>query len=88
MKIDIRYTTKPMQMTQRVAEVAECFGLGVDETIEHIILDNYDFNEDFDVCYITGTSGSGKSSLLRELKKHYGVSDIEFNMDSDLAIVD
>ena len=88
MKIDIRYTTKPMQMTQRVAEVAECFGLGVDETIEHIILDNYDFNEDFDVCYITGTSGSGKSSLLRELKKHYGVDDIEFNMDSDLAIVD
>ena len=26
MKIDIRYTTKPMKMTQRVAEVAECFG--------------------------------------------------------------
>ena len=75
-------------MTSRVAEVAEAFGIGVDEEITHTILKDYDFNEDFDVCYITGASGSGKSSLLRELKNYYGVEDIDLNMDSDVAIVD
>ena len=88
MKINIKYLTKPQTITQRVAEVAEAFGVGIDESIEHVVLDNYDFNEDFDVCYITGASGSGKSSLLRELKNYYGVEDIDFHMDSDSAIVD
>ena len=72
MKINIEYTTKPTQMTSRVAEVAEAFGTGVDEEITHTILKDYEFNEEFDVCYITGASGSGKSSLLRELKNYYG----------------
>lgn len=88
MKINIKYATKPSVVTQRVAEVAEAFGVGVDESIEHVVLDNYDFNEDFDVCYITGCSGSGKSSLLRALKKYYNVEDIDFQMDSDSAIID
>lgn len=88
MKINIKYLTKPQNITQRVAEVAEAFGVGVDESIEHVVLNDYEFNEDFDVCYITGASGSGKSSLLRELKRHYGVEDVEFNMDSESAIVD
>lgn len=35
MKINIEYTTKPTQMTSRVAEVAEAFGIGVDEEITH-----------------------------------------------------
>lgn len=88
MKINIKYLTKPQNITQRVAEVAEAFGVGVDESIEHVVLDNYEFNEEFDVCYITGASGSGKSSLLRELKQHYNVEDVDFDMDSDSAIVD
>lgn len=88
MKINIKYLTKPQNITQRVAEVAEAFGVGVDESIEHVVLDNYEFNEEFDVCYITGASGSGKSSLLRELKQYYNVEDVDFDMDSDSAIVD
>lgn len=88
MKINIKYATKPTKITSRVCEVAECFGLGIDESIEHVILEDYEFDESADVVYITGASGSGKSSLLREVKAYYNVEDVEFNMDSDSTIVD
>lgn len=90
MKVNISYKTKPTEVTARVAEIAEAFGIGVDDAIEHVILKDYDFNEDFSVCYITGVSGTGKSSLLRELQKQYNYDSfsIEEIMDRDDALID
>ena len=73
MLINIKYSTRPQKVTERICQVAECFGIGIDENIEHVILDNYEFDESANVVYITGDSGGGKSSLLKELKKYYMV---------------
>ena len=90
MKVNISYKTKPVEVTARVAEIAEAFGIGVDDAIEHTILEDYDFNEDFTVCYITGASGSGKSSLLRVLQEQYGYDNVSLNeiMECDEALID
>jgi ABC-type ATPase with predicted acetyltransferase domain len=54
--------------TQRVIEVADAFGLGLDEEKRFIVVNELvvDVNPG-DVVYVTGESGSGKSTLLREL---------------------
>lgn len=66
--IDIRFKTR-VDKTPRVLEVAESFGIGLDET-EFVIYDNLDIEvNQGDIVYITGQSGSGKSLLLRELAK-------------------
>ena len=90
MLINIKYATKPKEVTSRVAEISEIFGIGINEAIEHTILDDYDVKEDFEVCYITGCSGSGKSSLLRALKEQYGYDDLGLQqaMNEDKAIID
>ena len=90
MKVNISYKTKPVEVTARVAEIAEAFGIGVDDAIEHTILEDYDFNEDFTVCYITGASGSGKSSLLRVLQEQYGYDNVSLSeiMECDEALID
>lgn len=55
------------QCTERVIEVAESFGLGLDDK-KFTLYDNLELHiEDGDVVYINGQSGSGKSVLLREL---------------------
>jgi ABC-type ATPase with predicted acetyltransferase domain len=54
--------------TDRVLEIAEAFGLGLDDK-EFVIFENQPLEiEQGDVVYITGQSGSGKSLALRELK--------------------
>lgn len=90
MLINIEYSTKPVEVTSRVSEIAEAFGIGVDDAITHTILKDYDFNEDFEVCYITGCSGSGKSSLLRVLKEQYKYDDLKLQqvMSEDKALID
>ncbi len=66
---DIRYRAAT-EVTPRTIDVAEAFGLGIDETREHVVYDNVELNiGPTDIVYITGDSGSGKSVLLRELKK-------------------
>ena len=56
-----------VERTPRVIEVAEAFGLGLDDR-EFILYDEMDLElEPTDVVYITGQSGSGKSVLLRQL---------------------
>lgn len=90
MKVNIKYSTKPKEVTSRVAEVSEIFGIGVNEEVEHVILEDYEFDENADVVYITGCSGSGKSSLLRALKEYYNYDDLELQqiMNEDKAIID
>lgn len=64
--IDKRFSTD-VERTDRVLEIAEAFGLGLDEK-EFVVFDNLplEINQG-DVVYITGQSGSGKSTVLREL---------------------
>jgi ABC-type ATPase with predicted acetyltransferase domain len=66
--IDIRFNTH-VARSQRVVEVAEAFGLGLDDK-EFVVFDKLELQvPQGSVVYITGQSGSGKSLLLRELAK-------------------
>lgn len=66
--IDKRFATR-VDRTPRVLEIAEAFGLGLDDK-EFVVVDNLDLEvEQGDVVYITGQSGSGKSTILRELSR-------------------
>ena len=64
--IDKRFTSN-VKRSERVLEIAEAFGLGLDDK-EFVVFDKQplEINEG-DVVYITGQSGSGKSTALREL---------------------
>lgn len=65
-KVDRRFHTE-VERTDRVLEIAEAFGLGLDDK-EFVVFDNQDIAiEQGDVVYVTGQSGSGKSTVLREL---------------------
>jgi len=56
-----------VERTERVLEIAEAFGLGLDDK-KFVVFNNQEFEiNQGDVVYITGESGSGKSILLREL---------------------
>jgi ABC-type ATPase with predicted acetyltransferase domain len=66
--IDKRFMTR-IQRSDRVLEIAEAFGLGLDDK-EFVIFDNLKLTvQPGDVVYITGQSGSGKSLLLKELER-------------------
>lgn len=66
-QLDKRFKSH-VDRTDRVLEIAEAFGLGLDDK-EFVIFDNQPLEvRQGDVVYITGQSGSGKSLALRELK--------------------
>jgi uncharacterized protein len=78
--------------SQRVVEVAEAFGLGLDDK-EFVIFSDLELDiAQGSVVYITGQSGSGKSLLLRELeaqmraegKRVVNLDAIEFEADKPL----
>lgn len=65
-QIDKRFHTE-VERTDRVLEIAEAFGLGLDDK-EFVVFDNQPIEiEQGDVVYVTGQSGSGKSTVLKEL---------------------
>ncbi|MCW4046597.1 MAG: GNAT family N-acetyltransferase [Candidatus Bathyarchaeota archaeon] len=66
--IDIAYETAAPEPTERVVDVAEAFGLGLDQSQQFIIYDNVQLKIGAtDIVLITGDSGSGKSVLLKAL---------------------
>ncbi|MEM3698028.1 MAG: GNAT family N-acetyltransferase [Candidatus Bathyarchaeia archaeon] len=68
--INIGYETAAPEPTDRVVEVAEAFGLGLDKWEKFVIYDNVELKiGPTDIVYITGDSGSGKSILLKALEK-------------------
>ncbi|PHM69484.1 ATP-binding cassette domain-containing protein [Xenorhabdus sp. KJ12.1] len=66
--INVSFDTR-VTKTTRTLEVAESFGLGMDDK-QFTLYDNLLVQiEQGDVVYITGQSGSGKSVILRELQR-------------------
>lgn len=90
-KIDIRYMART-EITTRTIATAEAFGLGVDDEREFPVCDNVEINvEPNDVIYTTGDSGSGKSSILRELERLFGESCVNLDkleIDKTKPLVD
>lgn len=91
--INVKFETR-VERSQRVIEVAEAFGLGLDDK-EFVVFDSLELEvAPGDVIYITGQSGSGKSILLRELAKQMaerGRSVVNLDhvpIDADKALVD
>ena len=90
--IDKRYNTE-VERSSRVLEIAEAFGLGLDDK-EFVVFDNQAFEiEQGDVVYITGQSGSGKSTVLRELAKEMAaagltIADIDQVILEDKPLID
>ncbi len=64
--LNLKLSTSPVEITDRVMAVSEAFGVGVDDKKEFTIFDNVElkYNTD-DLIYVTGDSGSGKSTFLR-----------------------
>jgi hypothetical protein len=92
-RIDKRFHTE-VARTDRVLEIAEAFGLGLDDK-EFVVFDKQDIEvEQGDVVYITGQSGSGKSVALRELSAAMTaaglqVADIDqIFLDPDKPLID
>lgn len=90
--INKRFKTRAERST-RVLEIAEAFGLGLDDK-EFVVFDNLKLTvNQGDVVYITGQSGSGKSVALRELSKLMSdeglhVADIDKVEFLDVPLVD
>ena len=84
-----------VERTQRVLEVAESFGLGLNDK-EFVVYNNFNIDiKPGDVVYITGQSGSGKSLLLSELaqqmrqEKDVKVGDVDqIEWDDNKPLVD
>jgi ABC-type lipoprotein export system ATPase subunit/GNAT superfamily N-acetyltransferase len=68
--VNIAYETAAPEPTERVVNVAEAFGLGLDRWEKFVVYDDIELRiGPQDIVYITGDSGSGKSVLLKALEK-------------------
>jgi ABC-type ATPase with predicted acetyltransferase domain len=83
-----------VERTDRVLEIAEAFGLGLDDKT-FVVFENQPIEiEQGDVVYVTGQSGSGKSLALRELKTQMiaaglKVADVdEIPLDATKPLID
>lgn len=77
-----------VERTQRVLDVAEMFGLGLDDKTFNVLSDLELEIEPGDVVYITGQSGSGKSTILQELRKAFESKGIPVAVASEIEMLD
>lgn len=90
--IDKRFTTR-VERGPRVLEIAEAFGIGLEDK-EFVVFDKLELQiVDGDVVYITGQSGAGKSVLLRALAAEMGergksVANIDLVELRDCPLID
>ena len=92
-EVDIRFKTR-VTRSPRVLEVAESFGIGLEEK-DFVVFDKLKLNvRDGDVVYITGQSGGGKSVLLRDLARQMAergqtvVNLDEIQFDNTMSLID
>jgi ABC-type ATPase with predicted acetyltransferase domain len=76
----------------RVLEVAEAFGLGLEDK-EFTVYKDFEIEvNQGDVVYITGQSGSGKSLLLKDLARQIALTEQVADLDSvaykDVPLID
>jgi ABC-type ATPase with predicted acetyltransferase domain len=91
--INRKFTTR-VARSQRVLEMAEAFGLGLDDK-EFVVFEDLllEVNPG-DIVYITGQSGSGKSLLLRDLERQMkergrSITNLEnVVLNDDLPLID
>ncbi|MCW4044797.1 MAG: hypothetical protein NWE94_04695 [Candidatus Bathyarchaeota archaeon] len=89
-RFNISYETA-VKLTPRALVVAEAFGLGVDEAQKFTVLDTELKIAPTDIVYITGDSGSGKSVLLRALRKDLGEEAVDLSevaVDADKPLIE
>ena len=88
---DISFKTRA-PLTERTIDVAEAFGLGIDDEREHVIYRDFELRlAEGAVVYITGDSGSGKSVLLRALREDLGGEAVDLDgvpVDMGVPIID
>lgn len=73
--ITIRYPFQPVRRSLVANQVADLFGLD-DSPPSHTVADNVTLNiRPTDLVLFTGRSGSGKSSLMREVGRQLGAMD-------------
>jgi len=69
--LNLSFQTSPPQITERAVGIAEAFGIGVDDVKTFTVFNNVTVQyNDTDLIYVTGDSGSGKSSFLRLFAEH------------------
>ena len=80
-----KFSTK-VERTDRVIEVAESFGLGLDDR-EFVLFEDFELEiNSGDIVYITGQSGSGKTVLLNQCEQAL-VDDGQGVMNIDQVIL-
>jgi len=78
-------------ITPRTVIVAEAFGLGLDQERKFEVLDAELKIGPTDIVYVTGDSGSGKSILLRAIKKDLGdeaVDMFDVHVDPEKPLIE
>jgi len=93
--LDLAFQTRQANVTKRAVAVAESFGIGIDESRKFEVFRHLELSYgDKDIIYITGDSGSGKTTFLRLIKTHEQergrvVLDIEeVNPDPGEVVID
>ena len=77
-----------VERTQRVLDVAEMFGLGLDDKT-FVVLDGLKLDiKQGDIIYITGQSGSGKSTILHELRAEFEKRGVSVAVASEIEMGD
>jgi len=89
-KFNVSHSFKTQcEVTDRTILVADAFGLGIDDEKDFCIYDNFEFDlKSNDIVYVTGTSGSGKSWILKntfnKFKNSISIDDIQIDDDEIL----
>ncbi len=74
-------------MTLRTQEVAEAFGLGIDDEKQFVIYDNVELKiGPTDIALLTGDSSYGKSVLLRRIQKDLGKESNFWDVEPGMGV--